>query len=797
MLPMSMRAAVSAQALALAAFSAPALAQTSDQPEAGPMVSPFAETEEDPQQRDVVVVTGGRAAQEQQPSTSVTKTAEEIAVTTSVLNAEDSLRYFPNILVRKRHVGDTQAPITTRTSGVGASARSLVFSDGVLLSALIGNNNSNASPKWGMVSSVEIASVKVLYGPFSAAYAGNSIGAVVEIETRMPEKFEGLVSLSGSVQDFEQYGHQNEYGAWQGAAAIGNRFGPLSFWLSGTRTVSDSHPLSYITATQPTCSPPAITTGCPGLSATAVTGALMDVNRTGAPIAILGAGGLERQEQDNLKAKAEWEFSEDTRVSYSIGRFTNDTRAKADSFLLDSTGATHWSGPTNINGLLYNIAPSAFSNATYMVDEEHWSHSASFDHRTADRVWEWRLSASSYDYATSEQRLPSVSAPQAASGGAGSISRMDGTNWKTADADGIWRPDGEDGAHEIGFGVHGDRYELTNERFNTSDWIDGSPGSLATSARGKTQVLGVWLQDAWSITDELRLIAGGRWEWWKAYDGFNYSASTPPAASALPIVQPEVEANTFSPKASLEWDFAADWSVKASFGKAYRFPTVGELYQLVTAGSTVVSPNPNLKPENALSTEFSLARDFDDGEVRVSVFTEDLEYAIVSQTAQLPGSTQIATFIQNIDKVESRGVELVADKEDVLIPGLSLTGSLTYVESTTVENDAFPAAVGKRTPQVPEWRANLIATYSPNDDWAVTLAGRYVDDVFGTIDNSDRFSHTFQGFEGFMVWDIRVKWDVDDHWTAAIGVENLGDADYFLFHPFPQRTATAELEYRF
>ncbi len=791
MLPMSIRAAVSAQALALAAFSTPAFAQVSEQPEGGPMVWPYADASEE-QQRDVVVVTGQQAAQEQQPSTGVTMTSEEIAITTSVINAEDTLRYFPNILGRKRHVGDTQAPITTRTSGVGASARSLIFADGVLLSALIGNNNSNASPKWGMVSPVEIASVNVLYGPFSAAYAGNSIGAVVEIETRMPERLEGLVSLSSSVQDFEQYGHQNEYGAWQGAAAIGNSFGPLSFWLSGTHTVSDSHPLSYVTATQPTCAPPTVTAGCAGLSATAVTGALMDVNRTGVPIAILGASGLERQEQDNLKAKAEWAFSDATRLAYSVGRFTNDTRSKPSSFLRDASGAVHWSGPTNINGLLFNIAPGAFSNSNYTFDEEHWSHGLSFDHRTADRVWEWRLAASSYYYDTSEQRLPSVAVPMAASGGAGSISRMDGTNWKTIDADGIWRPGGQAGAHEVSFGVHGDRYELTNERFSTTDWISGSPVALQTSARGKTQALGLWLQDAWRITDRLTLIAGGRWEWWKAYDGFNYSASPFELVN-----QPEVKADTFSPKASLEWEFAEDWSAKASFGKAHRFPTVGELYQLVTVGATVVSPNPDLMPENALSTEFSIARSFHDGEVRVSIFTEDLEYAIVSQSAQLPNSTQIATYIQNIDKVESRGIELVADKEDVLIPGLSLAGSLTYVESTTVENDAFPAAVGKRTPQVPEWRATLVATYRPNDNWAVTLAGRYVGDVYGTIDNSDRFSHTFQGFEGFMVWDARVKWDIDDHWTAAIGVENLGNADYFLFHPFPQRTATAELEYRF
>src|SRR4051794_6246460 len=61
-------------------------------------------------------------------------TAPEIADKVNVMNAEDSIKYLPSILVRKRHPGDTQAPVTTRTSGVGASARSLVYADGVLLS---------------------------------------------------------------------------------------------------------------------------------------------------------------------------------------------------------------------------------------------------------------------------------------------------------------------------------------------------------------------------------------------------------------------------------------------------------------------------------------------------------------------------------------------------------------------------------------------------------------------------------------------------------------------------------------
>jgi iron complex outermembrane receptor protein len=132
-----------------------------------------------------IVVTGQRSATiEQPPSTSEGLDAARIDESINVVNVEDMLRYLPSLFVRKRHIGDTQAPLATRTSGVGASARSLIYADGVLLSALIGNNNSTASPRWGMVSPEEIERIDVLYGPFSAAYPGNSIGAVVNMITR-------------------------------------------------------------------------------------------------------------------------------------------------------------------------------------------------------------------------------------------------------------------------------------------------------------------------------------------------------------------------------------------------------------------------------------------------------------------------------------------------------------------------------------------------------------------------------------------------------------------------------------
>ena len=61
------------------------------------------------------------------------------------------MKYLPSIFLRKRNYGDTQATMATRVWGVSSSARSLIFADGVPLTALIANNNTIGGPRWGLV----------------------------------------------------------------------------------------------------------------------------------------------------------------------------------------------------------------------------------------------------------------------------------------------------------------------------------------------------------------------------------------------------------------------------------------------------------------------------------------------------------------------------------------------------------------------------------------------------------------------------------------------------------------------
>ena len=709
------------------------------------------------------------------PVTAQSLDAEVIARTVNVTTPEDTLRYLPNLLVRQRHIGDTQSPVTTRTSGVGASARSLIYVDGVLISSLIGNNNTSASPKWGLVSPDAIARVDVLYGPFAAAYAGNSIGAVIAFTTRMPQAFEASAQVQGAAQAFAKYADRQTYGTGRFAADIGDRIGRFAFRLSYNHLDSSAQPLTYATAVVPAA---ASASGLP------VTGAVSDANRASQPIQVLGSTAIEHQLQDNASGRATYELTPVLTAAYSFGLFGNTDRATSASYLHDATGAPVYAGSLNIGGRAYTVAASAFSGGVYHLDELQLAQGLSLRSHTGG-AFDFELIATAFDYLNSRQRAPSGALPAAFTGGPGSTASLDGTGWRTLDANGAWRPAGP---HTLTFGVHYDAFRLNSPRYALTDWTQGSDGAVQSRSSGRTQTEALWAQDAWTLTPQIKATLGARWEHWQATDGVNFSASP-----ALNVAQPRVAADALSPKATLAYAPASGWSLKASLGLAYRFPTVTELYQAVTVGTLLQTPNPNLRPERSLSSELSAERTWPTGRLRLSVFDERISDTLLSQTAPLPSGAS-AAFVQNIARTHATGVELVGDRKDVLVPGLELSGWVTWVDARIDRDPALPAAVGKALPQLPRLRGSLVATYSPTPKLDLSLAARYGDRAFATIDNSDHNADAYQGFDAYLVADVHVRYRINPHLTAGLGVDNLNGRSYFLFHPFPQRTVIADLK---
>jgi iron complex outermembrane receptor protein len=698
-------------------------------------------------------------------------TSKQIDQTVNIIDTEDAVKYLPSVYLRKRNNGDTQAVMGTRTWGVSSSARSLVFADGVPLTALVANNNTIGGPRWGMVAPEQIERIDMMYGPFSAAYAGNSMGAVMEITTRMPDKLTGSITQTQALQTFDLYGTSATYGTSQTAATVGDRFGKLSFWGSLNYQNSNSQPLSYVTSG----SFPAGTTG--GFAAT---------NKLNANANILGATGLLETGMTNGTLKAAYDLTPTLRAAYSFSSWRNDANAGVDPFVTASGQPTY-------------AGQAGFASGDYGLYEAHSAHSLSLRSNTKSD-WDFEVVATRYRFDDDRQRTPtSASSSGTTFSTTGKVAVLDGTGWDTQDAKASWHIGGLLGANTLSFGAHHDQYSLNNPTYNTPDWTTGDVySSVASEGDGKTRTQALWAQDAWRITPGLKLTVGGRYEDWRAFDGYNANGNTK-------VTQPTVGDTKFSPKASLAWTAVPEWAITASLGKAYRFATASELYQLVTTGTTFTSPNANLKPDDVLAAELRVERRFEHGSAQVALFQDDVHDAIIAQFLPLvAGSNTLYSVVSNVDHVRSRGVELTAGSNGLFIDGLELSGSVTYVDARTLAlsgqasaTATAGSAIGKRLPNIPDWRASFVTTYHPADRLAVSLAGRYSGTVYTTLDNADLNPNTYQGFSAWFVADAHVNYRLTQHWSSSLGVDNLLDRKYFFFHPFPQRTFVGNVKFAF
>ncbi len=716
------------------------------------------------------------------PTTIEGVTKVQIEQTINATDSQDALKYFPSLLVRKRYIGDyNHAVLSSRASGTGNSARSMVYADGILLSNYLGNGAAY-TPRWGLVTPEEIERVDVLYGPFSAAYAGNSVGAVVDYVTRMPKQFEAHAKLSGFTQRFKLYGTDSNYGGTQASASLGNKNGDWSWFVNVNRTTSNSQPLVFATRT--------LSATAPAAGAQVVTGAVAGLNTTNAPIAILGGSTQYKTTQDHAKVKLAYDFSPTVRASYTLGYWQNTSENRSQSYLRNAAGNPVYSGNVNINGKGYALAVADFGVSNESL--AHVMHGLSVKSNTQG-VFDWEVAASLYDYSKDQSRAATTAQPASLTGGAGTLTDQGGTGWNNLALKGTWRPYGVKGPHIVDFGYQQDSYKLRILRSNiTGNYLTDAPGTVANEVGGKAKLRSLYAQDTWAFAPKWKTVLGARLENFNASNGFTTFGvgnvnNTAYAARSI---------NAVSPKAALSYQWASDTVLKASTGRAVRFPTVAELYGSTSTTNSAFVNDPNLSPEKSWTTELSAEKDLGNGLLRLTVFTESTRDALYS----LPVAGLVNTNrVQNVDKVQTNGFEVAYNGNDVFKKGLDLSGSVTYADSRIKENAGFVTVpgdtVGKYQPRVPVWRATGLVSYRFDPQWTGSLGVRYSGAQFGTLSNSDVNGFAYQGVSKYLTADVRVRYQVARQVSMAVGIDNLNNYPYWNFHPYPQRTFITELKF--
>jgi len=479
-----------------------------------------------------------------------------------------------------------------------------------------------------------------------------------------------------------------------------------------------------------------------------------------------------------------------------LGAWRNEAEGDSASWLRDAAGRPVYAGAINIGGLQFSGA-QALSGGDFALTRErllHLMQGFSLKSRTGGE-WDWELAAGGYDYRRDAKRQNAAGNPQpaASTGGAGTLADGSGTGWNNLAIKGIWRPAG--GAHLVDLGLQQDSYALSYLTSSIAgNYLADAPGALASRVHGKTRLRSAYVQDAWLIADDWKAHLGLRAEQWQAYEGrTDFSASAGQAHAAR-------RENFLSPKAALSWQLRPETLLKASLGRAVRMPTVAELYGATSTANSQYLNDPQLRPEKSWTAEFSAEQAWGEAlQSRLTFFAETTRDSLYSQTLFDAAANKNISRVQNVDKIATTGLEATLAASDWGLRGLDLSGSLTYADSKIRRNAGFVATpgdtLGKWQPNVPRWRATALASYRFSAQWTGSLGARYSGRQYRTLNNADVNGFAYMGVSSYATLDARVLWKIDRRWSAAFGIDNLNNDRYWNFHPYPQRSYSAELKF--
>lgn len=267
-----------------------------------------------------------------------------------------------------------------------------------------------------------------------------------------------------------------------------------------------------------------------------------------------------------------------------------------------------------------------------------------------------------------------------------------------------------------------------------------SPGTTTTTQKG------LYALGRIKLAEPLTLVVGGRESWWD---------QDTPAARFKPGRQ-------FTPYGGLIWDFARDWSWYVSYAEVYQ-PQADRQ----TWNSEPLSPVEGKTYETGIKGELA------DGRLNLSLaaFRIDLENN-PQEDPDHPGPPNNPFYISG-GKVRSQGFEL--EGTGYLTPYWSLSAGYTYT-STEYLKDSQNDSGTRYSTFTPRHLLRLWSNYDlPWQDRRWSVGG-------GLQAQSD-YSVDYRGVSmrqgGYALVNMRLGYKIDEHWTAAVNVNNLFDRTYY------------------
>lgn len=300
-------------------------------------------------------------------------------------------------------------------------------------------------------------------------------------------------------------------------------------------------------------------------------------------------------------------------------------------------------------------------------------------------------------------------------------------------------------------------------------YVAGRPSSKV-GAGGTERAAGFFVEDIVRLSPKLLLTLGGRFDRWRNRDALAVTSPVAVPGPASVMSFPDRSETAFSPRASVLYSPTEGFSLHASGYRAFRAPTLNELYRAFRVGNVLTLANENLRAERLAGGEagagfVSQRRRFN---ARATFFwlevTRPVANVTLSETPNL-----ITRQRQSLGRTRSRGVEVEADA--YLSDRWSLSGGYQLADARVVRFPVNTTLEGLRLPQVPMHTLTFRIDYSAPRRHTFSLQGRFTGGQFD--DDLNRFL-----LERFFTLDGLVSRRLTDNAEVFVAAENLLNTRY-------------------
>jgi outer membrane receptor protein involved in Fe transport len=253
-------------------------------------------------------------------------------------------------------------------------------------------------------------------------------------------------------------------------------------------------------------------------------------------------------------------------------------------------------------------------------------------------------------------------------------------------------------------------------------FVSGQASSLV-EAGGRQRTYGAYVEDIIRLGSRMFINVGSRFDFRQNEKGM--LATRPLSGSMVTSVTKfnDQSETAFSPQASGVYRINSRLSVMASGMRAFRAPTMNELYRSFRVGNVLTLANNNLRAERLTGGETGIRFNSTDARLaaRASFFWNEINRPVANVTLTTTPAL-ITRQRQNLGRTRSRGLEFEADAR--LNQDWKLSTGYLFADATVVKFPINQALEGLMIPQVARHQFTFQLKFDKPAIATVSLQGR-------------------------------------------------------------------------